>query len=57
MTANQRAIENFDWERDFPNCSPDELVNVSPISIFNIMTNGIPSETDTVDGRDSGIAF
>ena len=57
MTANQRAIENFEWERDFPNCSRDELVNVSPISIFNIMTNGIPSETDTVDDRDSGIAF
>ena len=54
----KRSLENFDWERAFSNCNPNEQVSVLTVltvlteTVLNIMSNFIPNETILVDDRD-----
>ena len=43
---------NFSWERAFENLSVDEKVSLFNKTIKNILSNYIPSEINTIDGRD-----
>ena len=45
-------MNEFNWERGFPNLNINEMVSVCHTTIKNIMANFIPHETINCDDRD-----
>ena len=48
----QRAIEQFSWENLLRNLNTNEMVSLFNRTIKNILSNYIPHETTTCDGKD-----
>ena len=48
----KRAINNFNWEKAFPNTNINEKVSLFKKTILNILNNYIPHETIICDDKD-----
>ena len=48
----KRAIEKFNWQRDFLNTSVSEKVVIFNKTVLNIFNNFIPHETIVCDDKD-----
>ena len=48
----RRSIDMFDWDRDFVNTNVNEKGFILNKTILNILSNFIPHETLTIDGKD-----
>ena len=48
----RRSIEIFNWDRAFKNSDVNDMVDIFPKTIYNILSNFIPHQTITIDDKD-----